>query len=104
MQKISTEFRKGILFIRIKGRIDNDTLENNINNLVKYIGIKTLVLNTCNLKYFTYTDIKRIINYNNNILKKKTKLIICDNKIKKENFFFEEIPIINREIDAFSLI
>ena len=101
--QISTEFRKGILFIRIKRRIDNEKIENIINHLINYIGIKIIVLNISNLNYFPLKDIEHIINYQTKILKKKTTLIICDSK-HKENLFFGKIPKINQEIDAFSLI
>ena len=40
MKNISMEFRKGILFIRIKRRIDNVQIDNLINYLTDYIGIK----------------------------------------------------------------
>lgn len=103
MQNISMEFRKGILFIRIKRRIDNVEINTLINHLIDNIGIKIIVLNINDINYFSYKDIEHIINYQINILKKNTKLIICDGKIKG-NTFFNKIPKINREIDAFSLI
>lgn len=103
MQNISIEFRKGILFIRLKRRIDNEIIENIINYLIDYIGIKIIVLNISDINYFSHTDIEHIINYKTNLLKKKTKLIICDGKTKG-NYFFNKIPKINKEIDAFSLI
>ena len=104
MQNISTEFRKGILFIRIKRRLDNEELKHIISYLTDYIGIKIIVLNISHLNYFSLEDIEHIINYKEQILKKKTTLIICDNKNKQEKLFFKEIPRINKEIDAFSLI
>ena len=104
MQKISTEFRKGILFIRIKGRFNNESFKKTTNYLINNIGIKIIVLNISNLEYFSLEDIEHIINYKKQILKKKRKLIICDNKTTDELFFFKEIPRINKEIDAFSLI
>lgn len=104
MQNISIEFRKGILFIRIKRRLDNKKVENIINYLVDYIGIKIIVLNISNLNYFSNTDIEHIINYQKDILKKKSRLIICHNKFNKNVYFFNKIPRINQEIDAFSLI
>lgn len=103
MKNISMEFRKGILFIRIKRRIDNVQIDNLINYLTDYIGIKIIVLNINDINYFSYTDIEHIINCQINILKKKTTLIICYGKTK-ENFFFNKVPKINQEIDAFSLI
>ena len=102
--QISTEFRKGILFIRIRRRIDNKKIETIINNLINDIGIKIIVLNISNLTYLSLEDIKHIIKYKKKILKKKTTLIICDNKKEHRNVFFKEIFRINNELDAFSLI
>lgn len=104
MQNINTEYRKGILFIRLKRRSDYNDVKNTIKYLISNIGVKIIVLNTNNLEYFSLEDIEHIINYKKQILKKKTKLIICDNKIKNNNFFLKEIPRIDKETDAFSLI
>jgi len=104
MQNISIEYRKGILFIRIKRRIDNEILNEFIKYLTDYIGIKIIVLNISNLTYLSLEDIKHIIKYKKQILKKKTTLIICDNKKEHRNVFFKEIFRINNELDAFSLI
>ena len=104
MKNISTEFRKGILFIRLKRRTNNESFEDTINYLINYIGIKAIVLKTCNLEYFSLEDIEHIINCQKNILKKKAKLIICDNRITENIFFLKEIPRIKKETDAFSLI
>jgi len=104
MQKINTEYKKGILFIRINRRNKNENIKELINYFIDNIGIKIIVLNIENIEYLRLEDIKHIINYKNKILKKKTKLIICDNKQENKLFFFKKIPKINKEIDAFSLI
>ena len=52
MLKISTEFRKGVLFVRLLGQIENDKYLESINNLVEYVGIKFVVLNIENIKKY----------------------------------------------------
>ena len=102
MQNISTEFRRGILFIRLRRRLEYSKLEKEINYFQDEIGIKIIVLNISNLTYFSLKDIKNILEFRKRILKKKNLLIICDTR--SNNVFFRKIPRIERETDAFSLI
>ena len=101
MLRINVEFRKGVLFVRLKGTIDNEKYLEEVNNLIEKIGIKYFVLNTEHIKYFDINSINNIVKYNTKILKEKKKLLICDNK---RNNVFNNIPNIKCEIDAFSLI
>lgn len=103
MQNIRTEYRKGVLFIRLMGGIDDDYL-NTVNDLVDNFGIRYIVLNITNLNYVSLENISHIIKYNERILKKKKQLLICDANIKRNRMFRNVIPNIEREIDAFSLI
>ena len=50
MQNINTEYRKGILFIRLKRRSDYNEVKNTIKYLISNIGVKIIVLNTNNLE------------------------------------------------------
>ncbi len=102
MLKINLEFRKGVLFVRLEGRINSEEYLNELNNIIEKIGIKYVVLNTDNIEYFDVNSINNLIKYNKQILKEKKKLLICDNK--NRNQIFSNIPKIKCEIDAFSLI
>ena len=102
--QISTEYRKGILFIRLKGRIDDNEFLNKINNLIQKFGIKYIVLNLNDLKYVSLDSIDHIVKYNKKILKKKKQLFICDSNKKRNQIFNNIIPNINNELEAFSLI
>ena len=65
MLDINLEFCKGILFIRLKGILNKNTvdkLKNQVNNLVKENGIKNLVFNISNLKSIDYYGINALIN------------------------------------------
>ena len=104
MLKISTEFRKGVLFVRLAGRIDNDGYLESINNLIEDIGIRYVVLNTNNLRAIDVSSINNIIEYNKKILKDQRRLLICDANNSRKRIFSNNIQKINCEIDAFSLI
>lgn len=101
--QISTEYRRGILFIRLIGRTEGNGYLNYINNIIDEFGIKYIVLNLELLKDFSLENIDHIIKYNRKILKKKTKLFICDSSIRK-GIFKNVIPNISNELEAFSLI
>lgn len=103
MQSIRTEYRKGVLFIRLKGGITDNDLRY-VNEIVDNFGIRYIVLNITNLNYVSLENIGHIIKYNERILKKKKKLLICDANMRRNQIFRTIIPNIEREIDAFSLI
>lgn len=104
MLKISTEFRKGVLFVRLAGRIDNDSYLESINKLIEDIGIRYVVLNTNNLRAIDVDSINDIIEYNKKILKDQRRLLICDANNSRKRIFSNNIQKISCEIDAFSLI
>ena len=99
------EFRKGVLFIRLIGRIDdNARYLKEIDDLIDDFGIKYIVLNLNNISYVSLESIKHIIKYNEEILKKKKHLLICDSNIRRNRIFENFIPKISNELEAFSLI
>ena len=102
--QISTEYRKGVLFIRLIGRIDDNDFLNKLNKIIEEFGIKYIVLNISNLNYVSLESIKHITNYNNRILKKKKHLLICDSNQRRNRLFNNIIPNISNELEAFSLI
>ena len=104
MFKISTEFRKGIFFVRLVGRIDNEGYLEEINHLIDKMGIQYLVLNINDLFDISLDSVKHIMNYNKQILKKKKHLFICDASNISNRLFKNTIPNIQNEIEAFSLI
>ena len=104
MLSISTEFRKGIFFVRLVGRIDNEGYLDDINQIIDNIGIKYMVLNLNNLNDISLESVKHIMNYNQKILKKKKYLFICDNSNIRNRLFKNTIPNIKNEIEAFSLV
>ncbi|MBQ6495444.1 MAG: hypothetical protein IJI49_05530 [Bacilli bacterium] len=103
MKCFDVEFRKGILFVRLEGNIDNNNYLKEVNSIIENIGIKYIVLNIDKIKNFNVNDINNIVNYNNKILKEKKKMLICDNH-KNRNNVFNSIPNIKSEIEAFPLV
>ena len=104
MFSVSTEFRKGVFFIRLVGRIDNEGYLDDIDYLINSMGINLIVLNIDHLQDISVENIRRIILYNKEILKKKKVLYLCDNNNIRNRLFQGVIPKIRNEIDAFSLI
>ncbi len=104
MFSVSTEFRKGVFFIRLVGRIDNEGYLDDIDYLINSMGINLIVLNIDHLQDISVENIRRIILYNKEILKKKKVLYLCDNNNIRNRLFQGFIPKIRNEIDAFSLI
>ena len=100
---VSTEFRKGIFFVRLVGRIDNEGYLDDIDKVVDDFGIRFVVLNIDNVHDLSVESIKNINDYNSEILKKKKKLYLCDNNIFRDRLF-SFIPKIQNELDAFSLV
>lgn len=102
--QISTEYRKGVLFIRLKGRLDNERFLKDINKLIEEFGIRYIILNLSEVSNVSLDSIGYIIKYNKKVLKKKKHLFICDNNKIRERLFKNTIPKIKCEIEAFSLI
>ena len=91
------EFRKGILFIRLKGDLNKDTIKGIIDKDFKYVVLNIddmYSIDSYSIKYLN--KIYRLYENNNNIF------IICD-KFNVSRKLLRDIPKINREYDAFEL-
>ncbi len=97
MLKTSMEFRKGILFIRIKGDINKNTVKEIIDEDFKYI-----VLNIDNIYSIDSYSIKYLKKLYKDYKNKKGNIIICD-KFNISRKLFKEIPKIDNEYAAFKL-
>ena len=98
--KINTEFRKGIMFIRINGCLNELNLDS-----IKYEDFKYIVFNFDNLLSIDSYAISYIIELNDKILKNNGKIFICDSKNSFfNNLFSGKIEIINNEIEAFNVM
>lgn len=91
------EFRKGILFIRLKGDLNKDTIKGIIDKDFKYVVLNIddmYSIDGYSIKYLN--KIYKLYENNNN------KFIICD-KFNVSRKLLRDIPKINREYDAFEL-
>ncbi len=101
MLRVRTEYRKGVLFVRLVGRIDNEGYLENVNKLVNEVGIRFIVLNISKLNDISLESIHHIIKYIKVLKKKKRLLLICDES-GLWSPLFKTIVKITSEIDAFS--
>lgn len=109
MLDISMEFKKGILFVRLKGVINGDNsqiLNDNLTNIVKDNGIKYLLLNFENVDYIDQYGINIIVDNYNTITANRGKMILCGfHKILNYNISpLDNLYQINEERNAFGLI
>ena len=108
MLRIDYEFRKGIFFLRLSGNFEKNNYYESLrtlNNLIKQIGIKNIVLNIDNIISIDIYGINFIINYYNYIKSSNGSFIICekDNCISN-NILKNKIPCVTNEIKAFNLL
>ena len=85
MLNVGTEFRKGILFVRLKGHLNKDTVEKmnkRVTNIVKENGIRNIVFNFTNLKSIDIKGINTIF-YNYELCKNNEGMsMFCGNNDK----------------------
>ena len=88
MLNVGTEFRKGILFVRLKGHLNKDTiskLNKRVTNVVKENGIRNIVFNFTNLKSIDIKGINSIF-YNYELCKNNDgRSMFCGNNDKIRN-------------------
>lgn len=97
MLKTNMEFKKGILFIRLKGDLNKDTIQGIIDNDFKYVVINIdnmYSIDSYSIKYLN--KLYKIFEKNNGIM------IICD-KFNISRKLLKNIPKIDTEYDAFKL-
>ena len=88
MLNVGTEFRNGILFIRLKGHLNRETIEKynkRVTNLIKENGIRNIVFNFTNLKSIDIKGINAIF-YNYELCKNNEGMsMFCGNNEKIKN-------------------
>ncbi len=107
MLNVSTEFRKGILFVRLKGHLNKNTiskLNKKVTNIVKENGIRNIVFNFANLKSIDIKGINTIF-YNYELCKNNNgRSFMCGNndnirnKLKRSrliNYVYETTDELN---------
>lgn len=112
MLNIITEFRRGILFVRLKGILDDKTtylMQDRVTSLVKQNGITNLVINLNDVKKIDLKGISELFinycilnrNYGHSYICGVNSLI--NNTIKNSNIL-SYIPEVNDELNAMRVI
>ena len=112
MLEIGLEFARGILFIRLKGRLDtNDCQELNdcLDKMINEKGLKYFILNLEELSYIDEKGIKIIVDRYFDVVLHDGKLVICgfvDKYLKNIEIknIFNSIEHTSNELTALKLI
>lgn len=97
MLKTNMEFRKGILFIRVIGDLNKNTIKEIINEDFKYV-----VINIDNIYSIDSYSIKYLNKLYKDFKNNSGNMIICD-KFNLSRKLFNNIPKIDNEYEAFAL-
>lgn len=111
MLKIDAEYKRGILFLRFIGKLNNKTKKEllDILEMINNVGIKYIMFNFEKLTFIDDDGIRLIRNISKKMLDKNGKILTCGSsslirlkleKNKVNNYTLE----INNELGAFKLI
>jgi anti-anti-sigma factor len=113
MLKITMEFRKGILFIRLKGKFtqkEDLKFKREVVDKIKIYGIRSVVFNIQDLKEIDLKGMHSILYIYELCKENRGKVLVCElydspafEKLKK-NRIFQYVEIIKSELDAFEII
>jgi len=108
MLKINMEFRKGILFVRLIGNLDEYTLEyfkKEVSDFILENGLKYIVLNLKELKYIDSKGINQLTKDFQSISSSNGQVVICgvEEKTYKKDLKYYTYTSPN-ELNAFQLI
>ena len=88
MLTVTTEFRKGILFVRLRGDLNKDTIDKlnkKVTTVIKDNGIRNVVFNFSNLKSIDMKGINTIF-FNYELCRNnKGRSFMCGNNDKIRN-------------------
>ncbi len=86
MLKVLMEFRKGILFVRLFGVLNNQTIEIfkvEVKEVIYRVGIKFVVININGLEEINEIGVKEIRSLRNSLIKSKGELFLFGGEIKE---------------------
>ncbi len=109
MLDIGMEFRKGILFVRLKGVLNGDTsmqLDEELTSTIDNNGIKYLSINLSELKSIDKYGMKVLMKNYLNIRKQDGKVMICglDKLLDYNGMLLNNLYKIPEESKAFEVI
>ncbi len=103
MLKVNIEYRKGILFVRLKGFLTvytYDSLNNYLSNIIRQLGIKYIVFNLSKLDVMDNYGRLAITSIINEVKNNHGRGLICKSKL----WFDEKFKIIDDELTAFKMV
>lgn len=113
MLKITMEFRRGILFIRLKGKLiqsESMKFKKIVIDRIKEKGIRSVVFNISDLKEIDLKGIHNLFYTYELCHQNQGKVLICKlydspvfEKLKKKRLF-QYVDVINGELEAFDVI
>lgn len=102
------EYRENILFIRLIGSLNKNTIDilsKELDNIVNNLGIINIVFNISSLEEIDDTAIKIIIEWYNLINNRKGVSLICGGYTHFKNILLlNNIKILDNELSAIKLI
>ncbi len=110
MLNIEIEYKKGILFVRLMGEINNKTIKNLdvIDNMIKKAGIKYLLINLEKVSIISSNQIDIMIDRYKKLIGNDGKLLICgyynNSKLKLNIKAIDKIYLSYNELNAFNII
>ena len=109
MLDINLEFIRGMLFVRLSGRLDINTytkLNKCLDDMINDKGLKYFIVNLEELSYIDEKGLEEIKNKYFDVARHDGKLIICgyDNPNIKINNALKNIEHTNNELNALRLI
>lgn len=109
--KVNFEFRKGLLFVRLKGILNKDTskkLSKRLNNFIEEKGVKYFVINLEKLDYVDKDGLEMLKKQYEDVILHNGKLIICGYQNKYIKTIVEEemdgVYKTQNELAAFHII
>lgn len=109
--KINFEFRKGLLFIRLKGILNKETSGNlykQLDNFIKEKGVKYFVINLEELDYIDKDGLDMMRRQYEDVIMHNGKLVICGYQNKYIQTIVEEemegVYKTQNELAAFHMI
>lgn len=107
MLKTDIEFRKGVLFIRLTGELNQNVYSIGKNNLRQFLeenGFRYVVFNLDKLTSIELSCIKDILNYDRKLKKVQGEVFLCEqNKYLCKRLFKNQIKTIQKENEVFNI-
>ena len=107
MLKLSKQVSRGIMFIRLEGNLDENTLSTfslEVNNLLYEYGMHYFVFNFKELSSFDKTIFSIFQSKLVEIFLSCGKVVLCGLKYNNFGNFYNKLFYVNDEYDAFKLL